>query len=155
MLELNFDHLNDENYNNWKTYMEAMLVQKGLWPIVSGSERHPGGSEGTKKVRDFRTRLSYTRAEITLHVEPFQLAHCSHNDPMIIWNTLADVHSPRGCSTIITLCCRLHKLHLEQNEAMATYSGSNNCPNVSHFLNVPLVTQSEDYIILSNKYIYK
>jgi hypothetical protein len=40
---------------------------------------------------------------------------------MIIWNTLADVHSPRGRSTIITLRRRLHKLHLEQNEAMATY----------------------------------
>jgi hypothetical protein len=51
-----FDPLNDENYHDWKTYMEAILVRKGLWPVVIGLERHPGGIEGTKKVCDFRTR---------------------------------------------------------------------------------------------------
>jgi hypothetical protein len=40
-----FDCLNDENYHNWKTYIEAILVRKGLWPVVIGLERHPGGTE--------------------------------------------------------------------------------------------------------------
>jgi hypothetical protein len=52
---------------------------------------------------------------------PSQLAHCSYDDPMIIWNTLADVHSPCGCSTIITLHHHLHRTHLEWNEVMSTY----------------------------------
>lgn len=121
MPEFNFDRLNDENYHNWKTYMEAILIRKSLWAVVVGLERHPGGTEGNKKVRDFRTKQLQARAEIILHVMPNQLSHCSHEDPMIIWNTLADVHSPRGRSTIITLRRRLHKLHLERNEPMSAY----------------------------------
>jgi hypothetical protein len=40
---------------------------------------------------------------------------------MIIWNTLIDVYSPHGRSTIISLHCRLYKLCLEKTEAMSTY----------------------------------
>lgn len=121
MPEAQFDRLNDENYYDWKTYMEAILVRKGLWGVVSGLERHPGGTEGTKKVRDFRTKQFQARAEIILHVMPSQLSHCSDDDPMIVWNTLMDVHSPRGRSTIITLRRRLHKLRLDRNEVMSAY----------------------------------
>ncbi|KAF9441460.1 hypothetical protein P691DRAFT_683870 [Macrolepiota fuliginosa MF-IS2] len=91
MLDLHFDHLNNENYYNWKIYIEAVLVRKGLWPII------------------------------ILHVTPPQLAHCSHTNPMIILNTLADVHAPHGCSTIISLHHQLHKLCLEHSETMAAY----------------------------------
>jgi hypothetical protein len=101
--------------------MEAILVKKGLWPVVSGLETHPGEPEGRKKTRDFRMKQYQARAEIILHVSPQQLAHCSHEDPMIIWNTLIDIHSPCGCSTIISLHCRLHKLHLDKAESMPAY----------------------------------
>ncbi|KAJ3562429.1 hypothetical protein NP233_g9578 [Leucocoprinus birnbaumii] len=121
MPELTFANLNDENYHDWKIYMEAVLVKKKVWPVVSGLERHPGGTEGTKKVRDFRAKQYLARAEIILHVSPSQLAHCSHDDPMIIWNTLSDTHSPCGRSTIIALRRRLHKLRLERTETMAGY----------------------------------
>jgi hypothetical protein len=36
-----FAKLNDGNYANWKMMMEALLVQKQLWEIVSGGKTRP------------------------------------------------------------------------------------------------------------------
>ena len=48
-----FDNLADGNYMEWKIYMETLLVRKNLLSVINGTERHPGGKEGTKSVKDF------------------------------------------------------------------------------------------------------
>ena len=102
----NFDKLTDGNFHEWKIYMEALLTRKNFLDYVDGTERHPRGTEGSKKVKEFYRKQSEARAEIILCVTPSQLAHCRNMDPMIIWNDLIMIHSSRGCSTIIALCRR-------------------------------------------------
>lgn len=119
--DLSFPKLNESNYHEWKIYMTAVLTTKGLWEVTCGCERHPGNGEGTKKTRDWRTKCQLARAEIILRVSPSQLAHCSHDDPMMIWNALANVHSSRGRSTITFLRRQLHQLHLERGESISAY----------------------------------
>src|SRR5271154_3512655 len=94
--ETAFDKLTDENYFEWKIYMEALLTCKGLLNYVDGTLRHPGGTETSKKVRDFYRKQAETCAEIILRVTPSQLSHCRDSDPMYIWNNLTNIYSSRG-----------------------------------------------------------
>jgi hypothetical protein len=82
LAETNFDKLTDGNYYEWRIYTEALLTRKGLLDYVDGTERHPGGTEGSKKVKDFYRKQSEARAEIILRVMPSQLSHCRNPDPM-------------------------------------------------------------------------
>ena len=79
--KLKFDNLTDGNYMEWKIYMEALLVRKNLLSVVDGTERHPGGKEGTKSVKDFYRKQVEACAEITLHVTPSHQQ--SHHQPCI------------------------------------------------------------------------
>ena len=85
--------------------MEAFLIRKQLLQVVNGTTRHPGGTEGSKKVQEFYRKQAEARAEIILRVSPSQLAHYRNADPMVIWNDLANIHSSHshGRSTIIAL----------------------------------------------------
>ncbi|KAF8965571.1 hypothetical protein BDZ97DRAFT_1647418, partial [Flammula alnicola] len=101
--ETSFDKLNDSNFYEWRIYMEALLTRKGLLEVVNGSQRHPGGTEGSKKVKDFYRKQAEARAELILRVSPSQLSHCRDTDPMLIWNNLTNIHASNGRSTIIAL----------------------------------------------------
>ena len=57
----------------WKFYMETLLTKKQLLLVVNGTERHPGGGEGTKRVHDFYRKQAEACVEIILHVSPSQL----------------------------------------------------------------------------------
>lgn len=117
----NFDKLTDGNYFEWKIYMEALLIRKDLLDYVDGTKRHPGGNEGSVKVRAFHRKQAEARAEIILRVHPSQLAHCRDSDPTTIWNNLTTIHASRGRSTVIALRRRFHRLRLERAETMSAY----------------------------------
>ena len=117
----NFDKLTDGNFHEWKIYMEALLMRKNLLDYVDGTERHPRGTEGSKKVKEFYRKQLEARAKIILRVTPSQLTHCQNMDPMIIWNDLITIHSSRGRSTIIALRRRFQQLRLENSKTMSAY----------------------------------
>jgi len=48
--------------------MEALLVCKNLSEVINGTKRHPGGTEGSKKVQEFYRKQAEACAEIILHV---------------------------------------------------------------------------------------
>src|SRR6266576_3566070 len=116
--ESKFDNLTNGNYIEWKIYMEALLVRKNLLEVVNGTERHPGGNEGTKKVKDFYRKQAEAHAEITLRVSPSQLIYCQDTGPYQIWMTLANAHQSCGRSTVLALRRRFHRLHLEKTKTM-------------------------------------
>ena len=145
--ETNFDKLTDGNFHDWKIYMEALLTRKDLFDYVNGTLRHPGGTESSKKVRDFYRKQSEARAEIILRVTPSQLAHCRNPDPMTIWNNLITIHSSRGRSTIIALRRRFHRLRLEHSETMSAYIAR--VRHVAFLLEEADVKVTDDDIILA------
>ena len=145
--ELKFDSLTDGNYMEWKIYMEALLVRKNLLSVIDGNERHPGGKEGTKSIKDFYRKQAEAHAEITLHVTPSQLIYCRDINPYEIWITLANVHLSRGHSTVLALRCRFHHLHLKRNKTMTAYVS--HVHYVAFLLEDTGVNISEDDIILA------
>jgi hypothetical protein len=142
-----FDKLTDGNFHEWKIYMEALLTRKDLLDYVDGTQRHPGGTEGSKKVKEFYRKQLEARAEIILRVTPSQLAHCRDTDPMIIWNNLVTIHSSRGRSTIIALRRRFHRLRLERSETMSAYIAR--VRHIAFLLEEANVDVTDDDIILA------
>lgn len=126
--------------------MEAFLIRKKLLEVVNGTARHPGGTEGSKKVQDFYRKQAEARAEIILRVTPSQLAHCRNADPMVIWNDLATIHSSHGRSTIIALRRRFHRLRLDRGESMSAYIAR--VRHLAFLLEEADVPVSEDDLIL-------
>ena len=145
--ESKFDNLTDGTFVEWKIYMEALLTRKQLLPVVDGTERHPGGNEGTKKVREFYRKQAEARAEIILHVSPSQLVHCSDPDPYIIWTNLLNIHLPRGRSTVLTLRRRFHRLRLEKTETISSYISR--LRHVAFLLEQAAFTVTDDDMILA------
>ncbi|PPQ93635.1 hypothetical protein CVT25_000821 [Psilocybe cyanescens] len=145
--ETTFNKLTDGNYFEWKIYMEALLTRKGLLDYVDGTAEHPGGTEQTKKVKDFMHKQSETCAELILCVTPSQLAHCCNPDPSVIWKTLSDIHASRGCSTIISLCHRFHRLCLDHGEVMSAYVAR--VRHIAFLLEEAGVKVTEDDLILA------
>ena len=141
-----FEKLTDGNYVEWKMYIDAKFVKKDLKAVVDGLERHPGGNEGTKKVKEYYRKMAEARAEIILNVSPSQLAHCRNEDPYQIMLTLANVHLPRGRSTILALRRRFHRLRLERSEVMSAFVSR--VRHVAFLLGEAGVTVSDDDVIL-------
>jgi gag-polypeptide of LTR copia-type len=126
--------------------MEALLTRKQLLDVVNGTTRHPGGNEGSQRVRTFYRKQAEARSEIILHVSPSQLAHCRDPDPMNIWNTLSTIHASRSCSTIIALRRRFHRLRLDRSETMSTYIAR--VRHLAFLLEEANVPTSDDDLIL-------
>ena len=144
--ESKFDKLTNVNYHEWKIYMEALLTRKQLLEYVDGTMRHPGGNEGSQKVRIFYRKQAEAHSEIILRVSPSQLSHCCDPDPMNIWNTLSTIHASRGHSTIIALHRRFHRLRLDHSETMSTYIAC--VRHVAFLLEEANVPTSDDDLIL-------
>jgi gag-polypeptide of LTR copia-type len=126
--------------------MEALLTRKQLLEYVDGTTRHPGGNEGSQRVRTFYRKQAEARSEIILRVSPSQLAHCRDPDPMNIWNTLSIIHASRGRSTIIALRRRFHRLRLDRSETMSVYIAR--VRHVAFLLEEANVPTSDDDLIL-------
>src|SRR5579859_346445 len=100
---VDFEKLNDSNWGQWRKFMKATLVRKGLWGVVDGSETQPNGSPNTELVRSFRKKQAEAIAEITLHVDPSQLSFIENDDPKAVWDELTAIHQARGMSSRIAL----------------------------------------------------
>lgn len=94
-----FDKLNMVNYVEWAMLMEALLVRKSLWEVVSGAETRPVGSVNSKTVKAWQRKNDEARAEIVLNVESSQLPHVRETDAAAVWETLKRIHQARGFGT--------------------------------------------------------
>jgi hypothetical protein len=111
---IEFEKLKDSNWGQWKMFMKALLVRKGLWDVVDGTEVLPAGSSSHKSVHAFRKKQAKAIAEITLHVDVAQLSFIQNDDPKTVWDALAAVHQARGMATRLTL--RRQFLRLQKPE---------------------------------------
>ena len=70
---IRFSRLNDSNYPEWVVRMEATLVKRGLWPVISitvdpnGKDASTIAAELKKKIDDRdATKMLEARAEMIL-----------------------------------------------------------------------------------------
>lgn len=85
--------LTSTNYNTWKGEMKAFLRTKGLWTIVSGTEKHPDDSKLEAQTK-WDLRADKAAGELYLALSSEQRTHVDavQDDPVQIWSTLASIH---------------------------------------------------------------
>ena len=105
MLETSFEKLNEKNYPDWHSIMEALLIEKDLWDVVDETEAQPLGLANLKAVRAFVKKQQVTWANIILHIEASQLPHAHYDNLKEIWENLEQVHCACGFATCLALCC--------------------------------------------------
>jgi hypothetical protein len=116
-----FAKLNDENYADWKMMMEALLVRKQLWDIVSGEKTKPLGSVTSAPVKAFIRKQAEARAELVLQVETSQLPHLRNEDPVKIWEDLKNIHQARGLASRISLRRKFLWLSKATDQTMSSW----------------------------------
>jgi hypothetical protein len=132
---IRFSRLGNTNYPEWIMRMEAILVKKGLWPLIEilvRKEKADGSEKTAAEIKAERDRLiavrdpakmAEARAEMILRVEDGQLSHMSARDPMVIWEDLRRIHQAAGFATSLALRRRFLTAKKDDNETMEAWIG--------------------------------
>lgn len=109
------DKLNGTNYQSWKFKMRMVLVERGLWKIVSGAILEPSDESKRMEYTELQDRAFATLA---LNIADDQLHHIQNLDdnPMDAWNVLAEVHEPKG--TVYVLHTLQELLHFKMDGSL-------------------------------------
>ena len=92
---------NGNNYHSWKFQMKMVLMSKGLWSIVTGTDAEPQGPGVTEREKqNWKNRQDIAYSTIALAVEPKQQTYVPHTDnAKKAWDDLA-----KRFETKITFC---------------------------------------------------
>ena len=86
------DPLNGSNYQSWKFNVKLILMDRGLWGIVSGVETAPKASDEDKKekeIKEFLLRSQKAYSQIALTVKKDLQIHVANtDDPKKAWDQL-------------------------------------------------------------------
>lgn len=116
-----FDKLNMVNYVEWAMLMEALLMRKSLWEVVSGAETRPVGSVNSRPVKAWQRKNDEARAEIVLNVDSSQLPHIRETNAAAMWETLKQIHQARGFSTRLSRQRDFFAMRKEERVAMSQW----------------------------------
>ena len=90
-MKVQIEPLDGSNYLSWKFNVKLVLMQSGLWGIVSGAEKAPVASEDDKKEKeivDFRVRSEKAYSQIALNVKKELQVHVANTvDPKEAWGS--------------------------------------------------------------------
>lgn len=110
----NIEKLNDTNYDSWSFTMKAVLVHQECWNIVSGGTPKPETSDEAWKAKDEKAMAS-----IVLSITPMQISYIkSCKTSSEAWNTLRDVHRPKGPVRKVTLFKQLIGMRMNENDSI-------------------------------------
>src|ERR1700728_1680664 len=118
------EKLDDTNYAEWAIKMEALLVEREVWGVVSGSESRPRTAPGTKIMKADIKKQQLARAKIILHVENSQHPHTRDPDPQVIWDELARIHRSRGFGSILSMRRRFYGMSKNPDHSMRQWVAS-------------------------------
>ncbi|PSS37202.1 hypothetical protein PHLCEN_2v953 [Hermanssonia centrifuga] len=114
--------LNDTNYVEWSMLIEALLVKKNLFDVVSGEESRPSGSDNTKAVKAWKRRLQEAKSELLLNIELDQLSHTTRTaDAHDIWESLRQVHEAHGLGTQMARRREFFTMKMKPDSPMARW----------------------------------
>ena len=92
IMKVAIEPLNGSNYQTWKFNVKLILMERGLWGIVSGTETAPVATETNKQekeIKEFLLRSQKAYSQIALNVkQEFQVHVVNTDDPKVAWETL-------------------------------------------------------------------
>ena len=110
--------LKGSNYPTWKVQCRMALMRHGLWGIVDGSETAPPQTEVEKHAK-YVSKKNKALAIIVLSVEPTLLYLLGDpQDPVIVWNKLADQFQKKTWANKLALRRKLYSLRLTETQSV-------------------------------------
>ncbi|KZT09813.1 uncharacterized protein LAESUDRAFT_800234 [Laetiporus sulphureus 93-53] len=112
-----FPLLGEGNYGEWAIQMEAELIRKELWEVMTIETSPPTDATEmeaavwleAEKAKRLMTKMVKARAEMVLRVSAGQLVHLVSRDPMECWATLTQVHRAYGFATRLAMRRCFHR----------------------------------------------
>lgn len=119
------DKLDDStSFTDWAMQMEALLEEKELWDVVSGTEIAPTTGPNSKASKAFARKLKLAKAKIILHLDKSQLPHARFDTPKEIWDNLACIHRTRGFGTLLAMRRKFFNMHKLEEQSMQAWIAS-------------------------------
>lgn len=110
----NIEKLDDTNYDSWSFTMKAVLVHQECWNIVSGATPKPELNTHAWESKDEKAM-----ATIILSITPMQISFIKSCKTSIeAWNTLRDVHRPKGPVRKVTLFKQLIGMRMSETDCI-------------------------------------
>ena len=139
--------LNNTNFEVWILLVEALMTRKGIEEVGFGRVPRPETGLSSKGVKDWERKNKEARAEILLHVEEDQLAHCFSLVASEIIEELTRVHRARGLATCLALRRRFLTMKKRADQPMSQWVAE--VRNLAQRLHGIGVTVDDEDIILT------
>ncbi|KAG1743274.1 uncharacterized protein EDB91DRAFT_1247355 [Suillus paluster] len=99
MSPMTIAQLSSSNYLIWRSEMESYLRSKGLWLLVSGSEKRPADSQPeAQALWDLKADQAAGELYLACPLEMRSQIDAIEDHPVLIWSTLASLYSRQRCS---------------------------------------------------------
>jgi len=116
------DKLSDSShYPDWAMQMEALLEEKELWDIVTGTEPVPTTGPNSKAMKAYVQKGKVAKAKIILHLDKSQLPHARLDTAKEIWNNLACIHRARGFDTLLAMHRKFFYMVMDEEKSMEAW----------------------------------
>jgi len=117
------DKLSDSShYPDWAMQMEALLEEKELWDIVTGTEPVPTTGPNSKAMKAYVRKV--VKAKIILHLDRSQLPHACLDTAKEIWDNLARIHCAHGFGTLLAMCRKFFYMVMDEEKSMEAWIAS-------------------------------
>jgi len=119
------DKLSDSShYPDWAMQMEALLEEKELWDIVTGTEPVPTTGPNSKAMKAYVRKGKVAKVKIILHLNKSQLPHPRLDTAKEIWNNLACIHRARGFDTLLAMHRKFFYMVMDEEKSMEAWIAS-------------------------------
>ncbi|XP_049318346.1 uncharacterized protein LOC105224069 isoform X1 [Bactrocera dorsalis] len=118
----NIEKLDESNYDSWSIQLKSVLVHQELWSVASGETPCPEADADGKNVLMWKAKDEKATATIILSITTMQIAHVKNSKTSNeAWNTLREIHRPKGPVRKVTLFKRLLAMRMSDDECVQQY----------------------------------
>ena len=123
------EKLNGTNYQSWKYNIKLVLMGRGLFSIVDGTEKAPeikeedkDKPESVKELKEWRLRSDKAYTTIALNIEKSLQVHISRTtDAHKAWDILSKQFEVVSVSQIVRLFRRFYAAEMKEEEDLQTF----------------------------------
>jgi hypothetical protein len=119
------DKLSDSShYPDRAMQMEALLEEKELWDIVTGTKPVPTTGPNSKAMKAYVQQGKVTKAKIILHLDKSQLPHAHLHTAKEIWDNLTCIHRAHSFGTLLAMHQKFFYMVMDEEKSMEAWIAS-------------------------------
>ena len=116
------EKLNGKNYQSWKYNIKLVLMERGLWGFIAGTETAPAETATVQVRNAYRLRSGKGYSLIALSVDKSLQVHItSTTDPRIAWETLQKQFAFVSITQIVRLNRKFYAATMKEGTDIIDY----------------------------------